>query len=152
MSFTKVCTTLMLASILSLSSTARSDSQQMEHEIMAVLDAFMESFSASDPQAHTATYHFPHYRLARGEMQNWETREDAIQAHEILFQHLPKTGWHQSIWIERRIISTSPTKVHVATRFRRLRKDGTEIVTTESLYVLIKQGDRWGVKLRSSYL
>ena len=137
---------------LSISAAAQNDSSQAEEEVMGVLDAFMASFNASDPEAHTATYHFPHFRLAQGNMASWQTREDAINAHKLLFKHLPSTGWHKSEWIGRKFISISDSKVHVATRFRRLREDGSEIVATESLYVLTKVNGRWGIKLRSSYL
>lgn len=137
---------------LSISAVAQSDSSQTKAEVMGVLDAFMASFSASDPQAHTATYHFPHFRLAQGKMASWHAREDAINAHIFLFKNLPSTGWYKSEWLEREIISISDSKVHVATKFRRLREDGSEIVVAQSLYVLTKQEGRWGIKLRSSYL
>ena len=131
---------------------AAEEQDTVRKEVMAVLDAFMASFSASDPKAHTATYHFPHFRLANGSMQSWQTREDAIKAHEQIFPRLRKSGWHRSEWIERNVIGMSETKVHVTTKFRRLRADGSEIVTAESLYVLTLEQGRWGIKLRSSYL
>ena len=152
MNLSRVCISIIMISFLSVSSGAELDYEQIENEVMGVLDDFMESFSASDPQAHTATFHFPHFRLAQGAMQSMETREDAIQAMVFAFRSLPSTGWYRSIWIDREVISISASKVHVATRFRRLREDGSEIVTTESLYVLINKDGRWGIKLRSSYL
>ena len=63
---------------------------------MDVLDEFMASFNARDAEGHPATYHFPHYRLARGTMNVWETREDAVQDHIRAFELLPDTGWHHS--------------------------------------------------------
>ena len=152
MNLSRVCISIIMISFLSVSSGAELDYEQIENEVMGVLDDFMESFSASDFQAHTATFHFPHFRLAQGAMQSWETREDAIQAYVFDFRSLLSTGWYRSIWIDREVISISASKVHVATRFRRLREDGSEIVTTESLYVLINKDGRWGIKLRSSYL
>ena len=128
------------------------DQKKIELEVMEVLSIFMDSFSARDPQAHTASYHFPHFRLARGELQSWSTREDAIQSHVTLFQNLPLTGWHRSVWVARKIVSISGHKVHVSTRFRRLREDGSEILTAKSLYVVTKKDGRWGIKLRSSFL
>ena len=148
----KLAVLLIAASCVSIAAAAQDDSRQTEEAVMNVLDAFMTSFSASDPEAHTATYHFPHFRLAQGRMASWQTREDAIRDHRRLFERLPDTGWHRSEWLDRKIISITDTKVHVATRFRRLREDGSEIVTAESLYVLTKVDGRWGIKLRSSHL
>lgn len=81
-----------------------------------------------------------------------ETRADAERMHADLFESLPATGWDRSIWVQRRIVTISETKVHVDTKFRRLRKDGSEIGTYDSLYVLINVNGRWGVKMRSSFL
>jgi hypothetical protein len=128
------------------------DRAQIESEVMAVLDEFIRAFSASDPIAHVATYHFPHYRLARGEMSVWEDENAAVRANKAVFESLPATGWARSTWIERRIVTMSDTKVHVATRFRRLREDGTEIGTYDSLYILIRKDGKWGIKMRSSFL
>ena len=119
---------------------------------MAVLDAFMRSFSASDAAGHVDTYHFPHHRLARGVMNRWETRDEALRDHIALFQTLPESGWNRSEWVQRKVVTATASKVHVDTRFRRLRADGSVIGTYDSLYVLIKRDGRWGVALRSSFL
>lgn len=124
----------------------------LESEATAVLDAFMATFNARDAEAHTATYHFPHYRLARGAMSFWETRAVAEQDYRQVFQRLPETGWQRSRWVSREVVTASADKIHVATRFQRLRADGTVIGTYDSLYVLIRRDGRWGVKLRSSFL
>ena len=50
------------------------------------------------------------------------------------------------------VATGSDTKAHVATLVRRFRDDGSEIVTFESLYILIKEEGRWGIKFRSSFL
>jgi len=138
--------------ITSVSISAEPDSALIEREVMAVLDDFMTSFSGRDPVGHAETYHFPHFRLAGGVMRSWPTAEDAIRDHEALFKTLPATGWYKSVWLDRQIITLSDTKVHVNTRFQRLRADGSEIGAYNSLYVLIKQDGRWGIKMRSSFL
>ena len=152
MNLSRILLPLAMVSFLSTSSGAELDHEKIEMEVMGVLDEFMESFSALDAHAHTATYHFPHFRLAQGVMRSWETREEATQVHVSGFGNLPSTGWSRSVWIDREIVGISASKVHVATRFQRQREDGSEIITTESLYVLIYKDGRWGVKMRSSYL
>ena len=105
-----------------------------------------------DSVAHVTTLHFPHFRLARGSMRIRETEEEAIALQQNYFKTLRDTEYHKSIWVHRKIINMSENKVHVDTQFRRVRKDGTEITTASSLYVLIKKDGRWGVKMRSSFL
>ena len=134
------------------SHSAEIDKDKIEKEVMVVLDEFMASFSAGDAERHPETYHFPHYRLARGTMSVWETKEDAIRAHVTIFEVLPDTGWHHSAWVHRRFVTIGENKVHVDTRFGRYREDGSEIGTYDSLYVLTKKDGRWAVKMRSSFL
>jgi hypothetical protein len=131
---------------------AEADTAAVEQAALAVLDTFMVSFNAQDAEAHAATLHYPHYRLARGVMSFWETEAAAVEQMTTVMRELPATGWHHSEWVERRIITASPTKVHIATRFKRVRADGSEIGTFDSLYIVIKQDGRWGIKLRSSFL
>jgi len=145
-------TLLSLFIMLPLVSFAQSTSNNDEQEILSVLDDFMSSFSGSDPVGHSETYHVPHFRLARGSMSNWATRDDVVTAHIRIFDNLSNTDWHHSEWVEREIISITDTKAHVATSVRRFRDDGSEIVTFESLYILIKVEGRWGIKFRSSFL
>ena len=131
---------------------AEFDKAQVEQEAMKVLDEFMASFNAREPVALADTYHFPHYRLARGVMSFWETKEAAVQAHTTTYRVLPDSGWHHSEWLERRVDAISESKVHVTTRFRRVREDGSEIGTYNSLYILIRIDGSWGIKMRSSFL
>lgn len=126
--------------------------QSVKALAMSVLDDFMLTFNLRDADAHVATYHFPHYRLARGEMAVFETLDAGARAHRTLFAELPKTGWHRSEWVSRTIVGVGPTKIHVATRFRRVREDGSVIGEFDSLYVLTKVEGRWGVRMRSSFL
>jgi hypothetical protein len=44
------------------------DRSQIEQEVMAVLDAFLDAFNQQDARAEERTYHFPHFRLASGGM------------------------------------------------------------------------------------
>lgn len=151
----KLCAIFLLFVLVTHSITVGAeefDRPRVEREAMNVLDEFMRSFNARDPVALADTYHFPHYRLARGAMSFWETKGAAVQAHVNTYRVLPDGGWHRSEWLQRRVDTISESKVHVATRFRRLREDGSEIGTYDSLYIVIKKDDTWGIKMRSSFL
>lgn len=77
------------------------DRAEVEREVMAVLDEFIRTFSAKDAAGHVATYHFPHYRLARGEMHVWPDAAAAKRANDNAFATLPQTGWQRSVWVHR---------------------------------------------------
>ena len=125
---------------------------EAEATVERVLDAFMESFNARDPARHVATLQFPHHRLAGGALRSWATPGEGQAWMAQTFPRLVASGWDRSEWLERKIITASASKIHVATRFRRLRADGSEIGRYASLYILTNVDGRWAVKLRSSYL
>ena len=127
-------------------------------EVLQVLDRYMDGLNALDIETHVATYHFPHFRLADGELSIWATPEKAMpilnvsaETRRERLRAMLHPEWHKSIWTKRDIVAESPEKVHVATRFMRLREDGSEITSYDSLYILTLQDGQWGIKGRSSF-
>lgn len=112
-----------------------------------VTDRFMESFNARDMANWEATYHFPHVRVASGDvtiLPEAGTRSDT-------FDRLAATGWDRSAWISREVIQCGETKAHLATVFARYRADGSELSRFDSLYIIEFKNDRWGITGRSSF-
>ena len=115
---------------------------------MKLLDDYMTAWNQKDLPAWERTFHFPHYRLASGNMSALE--RPGLQDATKVWASAGK-DWHHSKWDRRRIIHATGVKVHVDTRFTRYRADGTKIGSYESLYILTKEDGRWGVKMRSSF-
>ena len=141
----------LLIALMPGAGTARQKSspdRRIEADVMKVLDEYMEAWNRKDLAAWERTFHFPHYRLASGRMNVLDKpgMQDAARVWASA-----GSDWHHSKWERRRIISSSPDKVHVDTKFTRYRADGSKIGTYESLYIVTKEDGRWGVKLRSSY-
>ncbi|MAG34501.1 MAG: hypothetical protein CL908_26820 [Deltaproteobacteria bacterium] len=134
------------------------DEVMRDAAIMQVLDRYMEALNALDMEAHVATYHFPHYRHASGEIVVWQNAQEAMpilaspadQRRERL-RAILEPEWHRSEWTRRDIVQADDRKVHVVTRFERLREDGSLIKAFDSLYVMTFEGNRWGIKGRSSF-
>ena len=114
---------------------------------LAVLDRFMKALNAGDEPALLATLHFPHYRLAGGRMQIWET------PGPYLGDFLARAGgdWHHSEWDFRKLIAGGPTKVHLDVQFTRYRADNSPIGRFRSLWIVTESGGRWAVAARSSF-
>ena len=123
--------------------------ETIEAEIIKVLDEWMEAFNRLDIVAWENTFHFPHYRLASGNMRI--LNKPGEQDVERIRSNLTARGWHHSGWDRRNIVHASESKVHVDTQFTRYRADGTVVASYESLYVLTYEEGRWGIKLRSSF-
>ena len=131
--------------------------------IMAVLDVYMDGLNDLDLERHVSTYHFPHYRHASGKIAVWATPEEALpvlvlpEADRLeAVRAVLEPDWVRSEWTRREIVQADDEKVHVVTRFVRLRADGSVIKTFDSLYVLTFEAGtdeeaRWGIKGRSSF-
>jgi len=133
-------------------------SASRDAEIMALLDEYMNALNELDIERHVATYRFPHYRHASGEIVIWETPREAMPILDVPMSERKEAvsgmlakDWDRSVWTKRDIVQGDATKVHVATQFVRLRKDGSPIATYDSLYVLTRDADGWRIKGRSSF-
>ena len=93
---------------------------------------FMEAFNSRDINAWRATLHYPHVRLASGDVVLNETA--AQYASEDFFATFAERfSWHHSEWDFMVPIQADATKVHFATRFTRYREDGSALASFESL-------------------
>ncbi len=116
-------------------------------QAMAVLDAHMAALNAADNARLCATLHFPHYRLAGGRMQVWETPDTYLAD----FYLRAGAGWHHTLWDFRKVIVASPEKIHFDVQFTRYRADDSILGTYRSLWIVAKLGGRWAVQARSTY-
>ncbi len=148
---TSLIACLLIAGLAGVSATGKQPEPpppDIEREVMLLLDEYMSAWNRKDMVAWERTFHFPHYRLASGKMNVLDRAglQDAARVWTSV-----GSDWHHSRWDRRRIIHSSADKVHVDTKFTRCRADGSVIGSYESLYIVTKEGGRWGVKMRSSY-
>ncbi|WP_108811829.1 hypothetical protein [Sphingorhabdus sp. Alg231-15] len=159
----KIFLAFLMLTIASMGTTATAKAEQIANDardavIMRVLDKFMDGLNELDLQKHFETYHFPHFRYASGTINISENAEEAMPflklSKEQQRQNLLKflgPEWDHSAWTRRDIVQGDESKVHVATTFVRFRKDGSKIQAYESLYVIVFENGRWGIKGRSSF-
>lgn len=127
------------------------DRARTEQAALAVLDDFMTAFNAYDVEAWSATLHYPHFRLASGQMRIDEGGPPSVDRLAGAIRRLRSSGWHHSAWDRRHVVHVGPSKVHIDTQFTRYREDASVIATYESLYIVTLEDGRWGVKMRSSF-
>ena len=152
MKLTATRVALLLIVSVRVGAQATFDKRQVEREVMSVLDAFFDAFNRQDARAEERSYHFPHYRLASGRMSVFDAPGAETEAWmNTTYKTLRESGWDRTAWTRRRIVHISDSKAHVDTEFTRYRKDGSVIGSFESLYIVTKEGGRWGIKMRSSF-
>lgn len=115
---------------------------------MRVLDEFMLTFNRRDMQAWAGTLNYPHVRFASGAVKIWPDQQ-TFEATPP-FSALAQTGWDHSHWIKREIVMAAADKVHIATTFERFNSANESIGRFESLYIVTRVDERWGIQSRSS--
>jgi hypothetical protein len=128
--------------------------QTSDAEALRVLDEFMANFNNRDYGAMATLFHFPHVRIAHGEVFIWNSAEEFLATRTPADQErfVRATGWHRTEWDSREVVQVGEHKVHIAVRFTRYREDGSVIGTYNSFYILTKRNGRWGIQGRSSFV
>ena len=117
-------------------------------EAMNVMDQFLEAFNDRDIEAWSKTLNYPHVRFASGQVKVWENRQAFVS--ETNLQPLIESRWNHSRWLRREVVLSSPLKVHISTLFERYDKNNQAISAYDSLYIVTKKDDQWGIQARSS--
>lgn len=115
-----------------------------------VMDDFMTTFNARDEEAWAGTFHYPHIRIASGDVRIADSAE-VVMAEMDFAAFAEMTGWHHSAWDSIQVVQAGSDKVHFSVEFTRFNEEGEPLRTYQSLYVVTKRGDRWGVQARSSF-
>ena len=124
------------------------DSNHSSEEALNVMDQFLEAFNDRDIEAWSKTLNYPHVRFASGQVKVWENRQAFVS--ETNLQPLIESGWNHSRWLRREVVLSSLLKVHLSTSFERCDKYNQAISAYESLYIITKQDNQWGIQARSS--
>jgi hypothetical protein len=122
---------------------------QLHQACMSVLERFMTGLNHYDAKAMDAAMHFPHVRFAGGQIKIYPQAGDNPMD---LFERLRREDdWKYSSWVSRELVQCSDTKAHYALRYTRYRSDDSVIGVYDSLYVLTKVDNSWGIQMRSSF-
>lgn len=113
---------------------------------MQCLDDYLAAFNGLDDEAYDATFNFPTYRLAAGEV----AVQHPGERHMSQFA-ASNPNWDYSEWSSREVVQSDAGKVHVLATLARYRADGTLVTSFQSLYVITLEDGHWGIKIRSSF-
>ncbi len=121
--------------------------QESAEAALAVMDAHMRALNARDNEALADTLHFPHYRLASGELKVWSTKDRYLDD----FRARAGRGWARSEWDFRNVLHASDDKVHIDVQFTRYDEQQRTIGSFRSVWVIVRIDGRWAAQLRSSF-
>ena len=115
-----------------------------------VMDDFMTAFNAKDESRWADTLLFPHIRVAAGGVVIVPDKATFV-AQTDLQQFAIDNNWAYSRWDNIEVIQAGSDKVHFQVTFSRFNPQGERYVTYDSLYIVQRVDDRWGIRARSSF-
>ena len=115
-----------------------------------VMEEFMTAFNARDVEAWSQTLLFPHVRVASGDVTVSADRDAFVAAMDFTM-FAERFDWSHSSWDHIEVIQAGPEKVHFKVQFSRYNRAGERNATFDSLYVVQKVDNEWGIRLRSSF-
>ena len=113
----------------------------------------LQGFNSRDCDAMVAELHFPHLRLSgSNQIQVWDTAANINANFDEQTQKLKEEGWVRTDSNLINAIQKGSDKVHLTMIQSRIHSDGSEYNRFQTLWIFIRENERWGVKFRSSFL
>ena len=124
---------------------------EYEEKAVEAAIAYMDAFNEGDVEKMSACINYPHARVGvSGELVVSENAASQIPP-SFFGDFRTRYGWNHSCWDSREVIQSIENKVHLMVTFSRYRIDGSKIGTFPSIWVMTKQDNHWGIKMRSSF-
>ncbi len=122
-------------------------SQQLEETGLQAVDEFINTWNSRDPDRWAASLNYPHVRPSPfGDIVVSATAER--YAAQVDFDKVVATGWDHSEWDYKRVLHTSPDKIHVAGQWSRYNAAGEIIHTNPVVYIVTRVEGHWGIQSR----
>jgi hypothetical protein len=118
--------------------------------VATLLLGMLWSVNARDDAAMCGTFHYPHVRFASGAVRSYETFEDCVDQFDFV-RFAERFGWDHSAWDRRTVVQAYPDKVHVVVIFSRYNATDERLTQFDSLYIVTRIDNRWGIRSRSSF-
>ena len=119
---------------------------------VSCVESFIAAFNALDHEALADTLNYPHVRLANNRFTTIDERDTYVRLSRSGEAQLLDQGWHHTEIESLDVIQEGEDKVHVAMRILRCKADGTTYLTFDTLWIVTRNNDHWGIQFRSSYL
>jgi hypothetical protein len=129
---------------------SESDRAAAAQAAIAVVEAYMKAFNDRDEEAWTATFNYPHLRLAGGGVKTWPRREDYLADFDFA-AFAERYGWQRSEWDSIEAVQVAADGVNVAMRATRRDAAGAPLSTFDTFYLVTRENGHWGVRARSSF-
>lgn len=107
--------------------------------------AFFAAWNSHDPQAVSTAIHYPHVRIADGQVEVWRTPQAILTGAEAGRQRT----WYQTRVDKVAVVQTTANGVNLTVTISRLGRDGTVLSTDDGVFLVALRDGAWKVQARS---
>lgn len=107
--------------------------------------AFLAAWNAHDPERAAASIHYPHVRIADGQVEVWKAAEQFLAGTEPGRQRT----WFQTRVDDMTVAQTTANGVNLTVKISKLGRDGRVLSTDEGLFLVALRDGSWKVQARS---
>jgi hypothetical protein len=112
----------------------------------AAVNAFFAAWDSHDPQALAATLHYPHVRVADGQVEIWRSAAAYLAGPDPGRQRT----WYRTRIDRTAVVQTSANGSNVVVSFSRLGRDGKVLATDEGVFLAVLREGAWKLQARST--
>lgn len=112
---------------------------------LQAVTAFFAAWNSHDPQAVAAAIHYPHVRIADGQVEVWRTPQAILTGAEAGRQRT----WYQTRVDKVEVAQTTANGVNLTVTISRIGRDGTVLSTDGGVFLVALRDGTWKVQARS---
>ncbi len=112
---------------------------------LQAVTTFFTAWNSHDPQALAASLHYPHVRIADGQVEVWRAPQAILTGAEAGRQRT----WYQTRVDKVAAVQTTSNGVNLTVTLSRLGRDGTVLSTDEGVFLVALREGSWKVQARS---
>lgn len=126
------------------------NNESEEKAVKAAID-YMNAFNEADIVKTDSFIHYPHGLISANGTLTLSEKAGTYKPSNFFADFRQQYGWNHSCWDSRIVIQSNDNKVHLAVTYSRYRADGSKIGTFPSIWIMTRQDNQWGFKLRSNF-
>lgn len=112
---------------------------------LQAVTAFFAAWNSHDPQAVAAAIHYPHVRIADGQVEVWRTPQAILTGAEAGRQRT----WYQTRVDKVEVAQTTANGVNLTVTISRIGRDATVLSTDGGVFLVALRDGTWKVQARS---
>jgi hypothetical protein len=114
---------------------------------LTAVKAFFDAWNSHDHDRLAAALHYPHVRVADGQVEVWRTPAELAAGPEPGRQRT----WFSTRLDSTRVVQTTATGANVLVRFSRIGRDGKVLWFDEGVFLAVVRDGVWKIQARSTF-